>query len=244
MRNKFPQSPDEIFSAYLSDWHTIYAEQLESVLFYGGSARGEYVPGASNIEFLIVLSEPALRNLRPAVLLSEKWRARAQVLPLVVTRAYIARSLDSFPVEFLYMRRQYRVLHGDDVLAGLAIRFQDLRLQLERELKGKLLHLRNGFLHSGYDRDELKSLMRRTLTAFLPLFEAFLFLKQEKIPVTRREIFQRVAQVASFPAGFIDKIFQVSEEDSRPYREELWQIMEEYIVHIAELTQIVDALVS
>lgn len=242
MSKKYPQQPDEIFTDYINDWRAVYAHEVESIIFYGSGARGEYVPGESDLNFLIVLAEPAIHNLRQAVNLTETWRTRAQVVPLVVTRQYIHDSLDSFPVEFLHMQRHYRVLFGADVLSELKINPHDLRLQLEREFKGKLLHLRKGFLHSGYDRDELTGLIRRTITAFLPLFEAFLFLKQETIPATRKEVFQKAAQAAPLETGFIDKIFHATESGTRPYREELWQVMEDYIAQIARLVRWIDAM--
>ncbi|MGH7496578.1 MAG: hypothetical protein ACREOO_29865 [bacterium] len=242
MSKKYPQQPHEIFDDYVSDWRTVYADGLESVIFYGSGARGEYEPGKSDINFLIVLSEAAIHNLRQAVNLTETWRTRAKVVPLVVTQQYIHNSLDSYPIEFLHMQRHYRVLFGAEVFSGLKIEARHLRLQLERELKGKLLHLRKGFLESGYDRDELKEMIRRTISAFLPLFESFLFIKQESIPSSRQEIFQKVAQSAPLETTFINEIFRVVAAESRPYREKLWVVMEGYIAQIAKLVQIVDAM--
>ncbi len=242
MSKKYPQQPDEIFTDYVNAWREVYAHEVESIIFYGSGARGEYVPGESDLNFLIVLSESAIHRLRHAVPLAETWRARAQVVPLVVTRQYIHDSLDSFPVEFLHMQRHYRVLFGADVLSELKINREDLRLQLERELKGKLLHLRKGFLHSGYDREELTALIRRTITAFLPLCEALLFLQQETIPTARKAVFLKAAQAARLQTGFIDKVFHAAESEARPYREELWQVMEDYIAQIARLVQWVDAM--
>ena len=242
MNKKYPHQPEEVFTGYVNDWRAAYADDVEAIIFYGSGARGEYVPGESDLNFLIVLAEPAINNLRQAVNLTETWRMRARAAPLVVTRQYIHDSLDSFPVEFLHMQRHYQVLFGADVLSALALNPQDLRLQLERELKGKLLHLRKGFLGSGYDRDELRDLMRRTLTVFLPLFEAFLFLKSTAIPAKNKEIFQAVAHAAPLEAGFIDKVFRATSSEARPYREELWEVMQDYIAQIARLTQVVDAL--
>ena len=242
MRKKFPEQPEEVFEEYVSDWRAAYGEAVEAILFYGSGARGEYAPGVSDLNFLIVLTDDAIGRLRPAINLSEKWRKRARVVPLVITRQYIHNSLDSYPVEFLHMKRHYRVLFGADVLSELAIQPQHLRLQLERELKGKLLHLRKGFIESGYDRDELLGLIQRTIKAFLPLFEALLYLKQETIPAGRKEIFEKVVQAARLDAGFIDKIFHAVETDVRPYREELWQVMEDYLAQIRKLTLAVDAM--
>ncbi len=41
--------------------------------------------------------------------------------------------------------RRYRVLRGSDPLAGMEVRPADLRAALEREFRGKLMRLRQGY---------------------------------------------------------------------------------------------------
>jgi hypothetical protein len=163
-------------------------------------------------------------------------------VPLVLTRDYIHASLDSFPIEFLNMKRHYRVIWGEDVLANLEISPQNLRLQLERELKGKLLHLREGLLGSGYDRNATRDLLGRTISTFAALIEAFLFLKNEAIPDARKEVFKAVVRVADLDGGFVEPLFRLQEQEARLYREELWQLTEAYIAQIEKLTTFVDHL--
>src|SRR5688572_25003533 len=176
---KIPESPESIFREYVTDWQTAFGREVESIILYGSAARGEYVAGKSDLNFFVILTSAGIMKLREAVGITEKWRPRRVAVPRVLTRDYIHASLDSFPIEFLDMKLYHRVVFGSDPLANLEISSQNLRLQLERELKGNLLHLREGLLGTGHDRDGLRNLLLRTIPAFTALFEAFLFLKSE-----------------------------------------------------------------
>jgi hypothetical protein len=200
------------------------------------------VAGKSDINFLVILSSAGMAKLRQAVEITEKWRRHAVTVPLVSTRDYIHASLDSFPIEFLDLKLHHRVIFGEDELGNLEISPPHLRLQLEREVKGYLLHLRKGLLETGYDRNALRDLLLRTIPAFAALFEAVLFLKNETVPKTRKEIFQKVAALADLEDGSITNLFHLQEKSDHLYREELWKIMEEYIAQIEKLTHYIDRL--
>jgi hypothetical protein len=58
--------------------------------------------------------------------------------PLFLTRSDLSSSLDSYPIEFLNMKNRYRLVYGEDVLQKLSFNPLAVRLQIERELKGKL----------------------------------------------------------------------------------------------------------
>lgn len=241
MKN-YPASPELIFDKYTRDWQTAFGNALESVSLYGSAARGEYIPGKSDINFLIVLTPAGIGNLRAAIELTEKWRRQNVAVPLVLTRAYIDNSLDTFPIEFLSMREHHKVVFGEDPLGSLHISKANLRLQIEREIKGKLLHLRESLLAEGFSRDRLLALLRQTLPAFNPLFEALLYLRDEPIPSQRREVFARVAELARIDKAFCERLFRVTTQESKPYRSELWDLFEKYLLQIRELTVFIDAM--
>jgi len=239
---KLLQSPESIFKEYIADWQTAFGREVEAILLYGSAAASEYVAGKSDINFLVMLTPAGMAKLRQAVAITEKWRPHGVQIPRVLTRDYIRASSDSFPIEFLDMKLRHRLVFGVDPLADLEISPQNLRLQLEREFKGNLLHLREGLLGAGYDRDVLRELLLRTIPAFAALFEAFLFLKNESIPPTRQEIFQKVAAIANLDSGFIADLFHLQEKSERLYREELWKLMEDYIAQIEKLTTYIDRI--
>ncbi|HET6488547.1 MAG TPA: nucleotidyltransferase domain-containing protein, partial [Syntrophales bacterium] len=152
--SKIPKTPQEVFPEVVEDLKTAYGDGLQSIILYGSGARGDYVPGKSDINFLVVLDEKAVDDLERAHPLIHKWKKRAVAVPLIMTKAFIGSSIDVYPVEFLNMKRHYQVVQGEDVLRDLEFDRKALRLQCERELKGKLMLLRTGFLETAGKADD------------------------------------------------------------------------------------------
>ena len=50
---KIPVKPEEIFEEIISDYISIFGENLLSIILYGSAARGEYVKKKSDINLLI-----------------------------------------------------------------------------------------------------------------------------------------------------------------------------------------------
>jgi len=94
-----------------------------------------------------------------------------------MTKAFIDSSLDCYPVEFLNMKRCYVLVFGEDVLGGLAFDKSALRLQVERELKGKLLLLRTRYLETEGKGRRVEDLIKESVTAFIAVFNALLYLR-------------------------------------------------------------------
>jgi len=84
-------------------------------------------------------------------------------------------------------------VYGHDVLQSLSFDSGTLRLQIERELKGKLFLLRQGYLEAEGRESALKNLIGRSLTAFTALFRALLYLKGRDIPPSRRDVIKAMA---------------------------------------------------
>ena len=153
-----------------------------SAVLYGSGARGDFVPGRSDIDLMLIVDD-----LRPAVLRSltapfAAWRKSEYQPPLVVTRSEWSQATDVFPIEIADMRTCYRVLRGADPLEGLTVDPADLRRALEREFRGKLLRLRQGYVASAADPAALGTLAGRSAGTLMVLLRALLTLLNRTVP--------------------------------------------------------------
>ena len=156
--------------------------RLEAVVLYGSAARGDYREGASDLNVAVVaatLDPPALQALTRPVL---EWVKGKETPPRLLTRAILAASLDVFPVEILDLRTHHVVLHGADPFAGLTIRTEALRLQCERELREKLMRLREGYVTAHASKGALRALLIDSYTSFIALFRGCLQLLGAPVP--------------------------------------------------------------
>ncbi|MGH7583139.1 MAG: hypothetical protein ACREL5_07945 [Gemmatimonadales bacterium] len=125
------------------------AELNPCTVLYGSAARGDWVPGRSDVNMLLLVddtSPAALRKLTPAV---TEWHAKGFSPPLIVGRAEWDRSADVFPIEITDMKLAHKVLCGSDPVAAMQVDAGDLREAVERELRGKLVRLRQAYVRFG-----------------------------------------------------------------------------------------------
>ena len=240
---KAPKTPQEVFPEFVGDLRGIYGDRLQSVILYGSGARGDYVAGKSDINFLVVPAENAADDLEKVLPFVSKWKKRAVATPVIMTMAFIGSSLDVYPVELLNMKRHYEVVHGEDVLAQLVFDGRALRLQCERELKGKLMLLRTRFLETADKAQELRGLLAASITAFLSLFIALLALKGREAPRGRREIVAAVADEFGIETTPFLHCIDLREGKKGLPLAELKSIFRAYTAEIQRLIAIVDNLI-
>ena len=240
--SKIPKTPQEVFPEFVDDLKGIYGETLQSVILYGSGARGEYVAGKSDINFLVVLAEDDAGNLEKILPMIPKWKKKAVATPLFMTKAFIGSSVDVYPVEFLNMKRHYQVVFGDDVLKDLFFGGKALRLQCERELKGKLMLLRTGFLETAGKAENLQRLMAASITAFLSIFSALLTLKDREVPHGRREIVTAVADRYGIDASPFLRCIDLREGKKGLSPGDLMAGFRSYTAEIQKLIKAVDGL--
>ena len=237
-----PKKPEEIFADFKRDLLRAFGDDLVSIVLYGSGATGEYIPGKSDLNFLVVLKDDSVDSLRRGMDLVAKWRKRMVNTPLFMTKAYIDSSLDSYPIEFLDMQANYRLVHGEDILKTLAFRPADLRVQCERELKGKALHLRQVYLEAKGKSRAMREIIAGSITAFTSIFQGLLFLKDKKIPKTKREIIQLVSQEFGLDANTFLKLLAIKTGEKKASPAEILELFKKYVTEIDALSRAVDKL--
>lgn len=164
----------------------VYGTGLVSVILYGSAAGGEYHPGHSDVNVLVVLDDAGLPSIGRAHRLFSG-RAFRDIRPLFFTEDYIRTSLDVFPIEFLDMKEHYTLLHGTDVLQGAAVDTRNLRFQCEQELKSRLITLRGAYLRAAGGR-AARDLLFRSFTSVIHLLRNVLRLNGMTPPYRRDEL--------------------------------------------------------
>ncbi|MFQ5637545.1 MAG: hypothetical protein ACE5IR_06070 [bacterium] len=240
--SKIPNSPEEIFAEFTADYQQAFAGDLLSIFLYGSGAKGEYVPKKSDLNFLIILQENGIENLDKAIPFIPKWRKRNVSVPLFLSEDYIRSSLDTFPIEFLSMKKHHKLVFGQDILTELQIDQKHLRLQAERELRGKLLYLRAGFLSTGHDREALKEMISSSVTALSSIFEAVLDLKQCDLSDSTTGIFEKTADQFDLDKSVFGHIANVKRGEWRGSREQLQDLSKAYIKQVRKLIAVVDKM--
>ncbi len=170
-----------------------YGADLLSVVLYGSAAVGDREDRHSDFNVLAVLRSITPKELRAAEPVFRWWREAENPAPLLMTPEEIRDSADCFPIEFHDIAEFGRVLHGADFLKDLVIHDFDYRAEVEHELRGKLLRLRQKAAGVMLDRPLLLRLMTDSVSTFCVLFRHALALHGEPRQAAKRQV---VAQAA------------------------------------------------
>jgi hypothetical protein len=239
---KIPDKPQDVFGPLTDDYKKVFGKDLVSLIIYGSAAGGLYVKGKSDINLLVVLTPEAVDSLEDVLPKVEYWRKRSVAVPWVMTKKFITSSLDCYPIEFLNMQNSHILIYGEDVLTPLKFKPEDLRLQIEKELKGKLILLRQGYLETEGNLKHLKQLIGRSVMAFISIFNALLYLKQASVPHKKRDTIKEMAKLFTFDAEIFLFCIDIKEGVDKFSGEELTGIFKKYLCEVENICNIVDGL--
>src|ERR1700758_2220906 len=153
--------PEDKLQEFVTRARKAAGPNIEAIILFGSAVSGDFHPGLSDLNLFCVLHDSAftaLQALAPAV---KWWNKQKQPPPLCMTRHELERSTDVFTIELLDMKQHHRVLYGADVLSGLTIRMDLHRVQVEYELREKLLLLRQHLLMADGNESRLWDLLLR-----------------------------------------------------------------------------------
>ena len=171
-----------------------------------------------------------------------RWRKKKVATPLFMTKSYIESSLDSFPIEFINIKNKYVLVYGEDILKDITFDANHLRLQCEREIKGKLLLLREGFLETEGKQRRIKELIKASITAFISIFNGLLYFKGIEIPPTRREIIQSVANEITIDSEIFMKCLDIKDDKKDFSSSEMKDLFKAYLIEVRKLWEFVDKM--
>ena len=237
-----PDKLDEIYTPFAKEIERLFGKDLISIILFGSAVTGDYMPNKSDLNFLVVLTQKGIQKIRQVQPYVLKWRKKRISVPLFLNEAYIEASLDSFPIEFLNMQSAYLVISGKDVLEKLKINKKDMRLQCEREMKGNLLKLRQGFIKTRGKAKEGRLLVVDSIIAFTSVFRGILFLKGIQIPSTKQEVLLTICREFGLDEGLFSVLLSIKGYATKVSKQKLQSHIIRYISEIEKLTQIVDEM--
>lgn len=219
-----------------------YREKIHSIHVTGTAVTDDFDEKISDVNSVIVLREMDLKFLELLAPLGNKYGKHKVAAPLIMTPGYIQSSLDVFPIEFLNFKFIHETAFGEDLLANLEINRMDLRRQCERELKTKLIWLRQGYLSSQGDRKLITEGFARSITGYIPLFRGIIMLFGQEPPVMQYEVITALGRAAGVDTDIFAKILKEKHEKIKLTVDKLNTIFEEYYAATEKLGAIVDAI--
>ena len=213
---------------------------LQSVVLYGSAAAGDFVPGFSGHDVLIIASRLGAAELAAMSKTLEIWERSGNPLPQLFTLPELAAATDVFPIELLDMQQSRRVLHGSDPLAELKIDMSHYRQQLERELKVRLQLLRRRYVACAGDDERVAHLIAASVSTFLVLLRALLRLYNESVPAEKADSLGPLTKYLEFDPQPLREALELRAQKDRPIPAHVEGLFSRYLTSIEHVVHSVD----
>ncbi|HEX7422938.1 MAG TPA: nucleotidyltransferase domain-containing protein [Terriglobales bacterium] len=236
--------PEKLINEFVERMRGAAGTNLLAAILYGSVASGDYVADYSDVNLLCVLRETsfaAIESLAPAI---EWWGKQKHRVPLLISAEEMRRSADVFSIEFLDMRRNYRVLWGEDVLMTLEIPMRLHRVQVEYELREKTILLRQRLLMVAGNAEAKWELLLRSLPAFGTLFRHALIALGDAGAGSKREAAAALAGKFGIDASVFGELLDVRERKAERKAERKSAQVDEMFARYLKLVEQVTAAVD
>lgn len=232
--------PEDKIKEFVRRFREAAGTNIQSIILYGSAVSGDFHHEYSNLNLFCVLHDssfPALWALAPV---AKWWDRQKQPPPLCMTRDELERSTDVFTIELIDMQQHRRVVFGEDVLQGLQIPMHLHRIQVEYELREKLILLRQQLLMAEDSNSRLWDLLLRSVPSFVTLFRHALIALGNAAPSGKREAVHTFSKQVGFDPSAINQVLDVREHKASPKSLDIKDLCARYVAVVEQVTSIVD----
>lgn len=233
-------NPMEIVDEFVKRVREAGGANVESVILFGSAVAGDFHEGLSNLNLLCILRDSSFQSLQALTPVAQWWDKQKQPPPLCMTKQEVERSTDVFTIELLDMKRHHRLLFGADVLSTLQIPMDLHRVQVEYELREKLLLLRQHILVASDNDSRLLDILLRSVPSFSTLFRHALIALGDSSPTTRRDAIGTLAQRIGFDGSAVLQALDVREKKIERKNLAMKDLASRYLAAVERVTTAVD----
>jgi hypothetical protein len=219
-----------------------YLEKIHSIYVTGTAITDDFDTKTSDVNSIFVLKKMDLKFLELLAPLGKKYGKNKVAAPLTMTPEYILSSLDVFPIEFLNFKLIHASVHGEDILENIEIKHEDLRHQCERELKTKLIWLRQGYISSQGNKKMLTEGFINSITGYIPLFRGIIVLLGKEPPIRQKDVIATLSEASNINTAIFAKVLSEKHGKVKHSLDELNTIFEDYYQATERLGKLIDEI--
>src|SRR3984957_5707079 len=244
--------PEKLIEDFVERMRAAAGTNLVAAILYGSVAAGDYVADYSDVNVLSVLRDTSFASITALAPVMGWWGKQRHRIPLLIGAEEMRRSADVFSIEFLDMKRHYRVLWGEDFLKTLEIPMRLHRAQVEYELREKTILLRQQLLMVVNKSDAKWDLLLRSVPSFGTLFRHALIASGDagsastsiSSSVSKREAAAALGAKLGIDAGVFGELLDIRERKKDKKAAEVDAIFARYLRLVEQVTAAVDKMLD
>jgi len=213
---------------------------LVSLVLYGSQARGE-THARSDINLFILVREKSPDQLAGLLRVLPPLVKHGVAAPVIMSEDEFRASQDTFALEFLDMAAQRRILAGKDPFEDFEPRWDGLRLQLERELRTKMIQLQRQWMVSGEKVETLATLLRATTSSFFTLLRGIVALETKQIvAIPQEKLMEEITGQRGLDPALWRRVWEMNRGVGKTTPDELRPLFRSYLEEIGKLVAYID----
>ncbi|MCM8756864.1 MAG: hypothetical protein NC823_00080 [Candidatus Omnitrophica bacterium] len=188
--------------------------KLVSVIVYGSFLTENYQPGISDINLIVVVSQVTAGELFSLRKKIKRLIWKHGFKPFFFTPEFVKSSLDTFPLEWVEIKNCHRVIYGENLVEKLLIDREDLRRQLERQIKQDYLDFQQGLFFGENPLEVIKDSLKSWKVIARHLSEIGLEIIENPPALPVRPSGQELTECAEEHLGFLRKLVKLIDQGS------------------------------
>lgn len=239
-----PDGTEKLLKSYVKDVAKVYGNELESVILYGSAVRGEFLPGLSNLNVLLILSSYDLSVLKKYDGLHKRWSKEQVVVPLFLTRPDLESASTAFPLEYQDIRDCHRVLWGQDPFVGLKIDSRYLAAEVVQGLRGNLFRLRQRLVEGRNTEEAITILLPLSITALLPVLRGLQRLLGRPVMMHGEPLLKDIESHLEIDLAGLRDALALKRGNISPGQKEIPRLMDRYLECLTRLVGTAEAQIK
>jgi predicted nucleotidyltransferase len=239
-----PEETQKLLKSYVKDVAKAYGNELEGIILYGSAVRGEFLPGRSNLNVLLVIASYNLAGLKKYDSLHKRWSKEQVVVPLFLTAADLQSASFAFPLEYQDIHECHRLLWGQDPFVGLKIDSRHLAGEVLQMLRGNLLRLRQRLVEGQSTEEAITILLPLSITALLPALRGVQRLLGRPVLALAEPLLNDLATCLEVDLAGLHDALLLKRGQISPGQKEIPRLMDRYLESLTRLVTATEARIK
>ena len=169
-------------------------KDLVGILVHGSVVRGEYRPGESDVDVIVVLETADFGQLDAIGNAMQLARYSARIEAMILCESEIAGASDAFPLLYDEIKRHNILITGRNPFKDVVVHDTHRRLRIEQELREAQIRLRRAVTDAFGAREAIAGAVTRKVKQIRTPLHALLALKGIASPSDLKAVLAKTAE--------------------------------------------------
>jgi predicted nucleotidyltransferase len=189
-----PTGVRERLEEFTKNLETALGDDLVGILVHGSVARGEYRPGESDVDVIVVLEKADFAHLEAIGNAMQLARYSARIEAMILVESEIAGASDAFPLLYDEIKQRHILVAGRDSFKDVEVHDTHRRLRIEQELRETQIRLRRAVTDAFGAREAIAGAVVRKVKQVRAPLHALLALKGIACPPDLPSVLAKISE--------------------------------------------------